>query len=95
MSAALLTNSCVAVGFPPRFCSHSHNQPTATTKPILNPVTVRAPQFLAHPTLPPSPQALVDLQGRFFGGREVEAAFFEEERFEQMDLAPRPEEVRR
>jgi splicing factor 45 len=40
-------------------------------------------------------QALVDLQGRFFGGREVEARFFDEQRFEQRDLAPRPEEVRR
>ncbi len=37
----------------------------------------------------------MDLQGRFFGGREVEAGFFEEERFEAKDLAPRPEEVRR
>lgn len=37
----------------------------------------------------------MDLQGRFFGGREVEAAFFEEDRFEKRELAPRPEEVRR
>lgn len=37
----------------------------------------------------------MDLQGRFFGGQEVEAGFFEEERFERKDLAPRPEEVRR
>jgi hypothetical protein len=37
----------------------------------------------------------VDLQGRFFGGREVSASFFEEERFERRELAPRPEEVRR
>lgn len=48
------------------------------------------------PTVPPPhAQALVDLSGRFFGGREVEAAFFEEERFAQRDLAPRPDEVRR
>ncbi|EFN54722.1 hypothetical protein CHLNCDRAFT_135411 [Chlorella variabilis] len=40
-------------------------------------------------------KALVDLQGRFFGGREVKAQFFEEERFEKLELAPRPEEVRR
>ncbi|PSC68931.1 DNA-damage-repair toleration chloroplastic-like [Micractinium conductrix] len=37
-------------------------------------------------------KALVDLQGRFFAGREVEASFFEEARFENKDLAPRPEE---
>ncbi|KAL4855786.1 DNA-damage-repair/toleration protein [Chlorella vulgaris] len=40
-------------------------------------------------------KALVDLQGRFFGGREVAASFFEEDRFEQLELAPRPEEVTR
>ena len=53
----------------------------------------------SHPPAPPPPlllaQALVDLQGRFFAGREVEASFFEEARFENKDLAPRPEEVRR
>jgi hypothetical protein len=49
----------------------------------------------ATPCMVPAPQALVDLQGRFFGGREVSASFFEEERFERRELAPRPEEVRR
>ena len=53
------------------------------------------PTLSALCSLPCAAQALVDLQGRFFGGREVEASFFEEERFERKDLAPRPEEVRR
>lgn len=42
----------------------------------------------------PSLQALVDLQGRFFAGREVEASFFEEERFAKRELAPLASEVR-
>ncbi|WIA42186.1 hypothetical protein OEZ86_009449 [Tetradesmus obliquus] len=37
-------------------------------------------------------RALVDLQGRFFGGRQVRAAFFSEERFEKQQLAPQPGE---
>lgn len=53
----------------------------------------------AHPPASPflfaPPQALVDLHGRYFGGREVAAEFFEEERFERRELAPRPDEVRR
>ncbi|GAB4821508.1 hypothetical protein N2152v2_008554 [Parachlorella kessleri] len=40
-------------------------------------------------------KCLVDMQGRFFGGRTVHASFFDEERYERNDLAPRPEEVRR
>lgn len=40
-------------------------------------------------------QCLVDMQGRFFGGRTVHACFFDEERFDKNDLAPRAEEVRR
>ena len=45
--------------------------------------------------LPPPPllQALVALQGRFFGGRQLYASFFDEQRFEASDLAPRPEEL--
>ena len=32
--------------------------------------------------------AMVDLQGRFFGGRNVRVAFFSEGRFGKDDLAP-------
>lgn len=35
-------------------------------------------------------KALIDLEGRFFGGRTVRATFFQESRFEQQDLAPNP-----
>ena len=35
-------------------------------------------------------QALVDLDNRFFGGRQVSAVFFPEERLEKNDLGPKP-----
>lgn len=38
-------------------------------------------------------KALVDLEGRFFGGRIVRATFFDEERFGRNDLAPAAGEV--
>ena len=34
-------------------------------------------------------KAALALQGRFFGGRELRAAFFDEGRFDAQDLAPR------
>ena len=36
--------------------------------------------------------AVVDLNGRFFGGRTVCATFFSEERFSKFDLGPDPSE---
>lgn len=38
-------------------------------------------------------KALVDLEGRFFGGRVVRATFYEEERFNTNELAPMPGEI--
>eukprot|EP01018_Ginkgo_biloba_P025626 Gb_32096 [translate_table: standard] len=38
-------------------------------------------------------KALVDLDGRFFGGRVVHASFYDEERFSRNELAPAPGEV--
>lgn len=38
-------------------------------------------------------KAYVDLDGRFFGGRVVRAAFYSEERFSKNELAPLPGEV--
>ena len=35
-------------------------------------------------------QALVDLGGRFFGGRMVRATFYDEDKFAANDLAPDP-----
>lgn len=37
--------------------------------------------------------ALENLHGRFFGGRVVRGAYFDEGRFEAADLAPLPGEV--
>lgn len=34
--------------------------------------------------------AVVDLNGRYFGGRTVKASFFSEDRFAMYDLAPEP-----
>ncbi|KAF8408784.1 hypothetical protein HHK36_004853 [Tetracentron sinense] len=38
-------------------------------------------------------KALVDLDGRFFGGRVVRALFYDEERFGRNELAPMPGEI--
>lgn len=38
-------------------------------------------------------KALIDLDGRFFGGRIVRASFFAEERFARNELAPFPGEI--
>ena len=38
-------------------------------------------------------KALTEMDGRFFGGRVVRGNFFDEERFEKRELAPRPGEL--
>ncbi|XP_078438105.1 D111/G-patch domain-containing protein [Wolffia australiana] len=38
-------------------------------------------------------KAFVDLDGRFFGGRIVKAAFYDEDRFARTELAPMPGEI--
>ncbi|XP_039115275.1 DNA-damage-repair/toleration protein DRT111, chloroplastic [Dioscorea cayenensis subsp. rotundata] len=38
-------------------------------------------------------KALIDLDGRYFGGRVVRASFYEEERFNRNELAPIPGEI--
>ncbi|OEL30760.1 DNA-damage-repair/toleration protein DRT111, chloroplastic [Dichanthelium oligosanthes] len=38
-------------------------------------------------------KAMIDLKGRFFGGRVVQASFFDEEKFGRNELAPMPGEV--
>lgn len=38
-------------------------------------------------------KAKKDLNGRFFGGRAVSARFFDETRFEKLDLAPSAAEL--
>lgn len=38
-------------------------------------------------------KALVDLDGRYFGGRVVCASFYDEERFGNNELAPMPGEI--
>ncbi|KAI3455937.1 hypothetical protein Pfo_012600 [Paulownia fortunei] len=38
-------------------------------------------------------KALVELEGRFFGGRVVHACFYDEERFSNNELAPMPGEI--
>ncbi|XP_058196937.1 DNA-damage-repair/toleration protein DRT111, chloroplastic [Rhododendron vialii] len=38
-------------------------------------------------------KAVVDLEGRFFGGRVVKATFYDEEKFNKNELAPMPGEI--
>lgn len=38
-------------------------------------------------------QSIIDLGGRFFGGRTVSATFFNEDRFDKSDLAPKAGEL--
>lgn len=38
-------------------------------------------------------KALIELEGRFFGGRIVHACFYDEERFGNNELAPMPGEI--
>ncbi|KAK9132714.1 hypothetical protein Scep_012242 [Stephania cephalantha] len=38
-------------------------------------------------------KALIDLDGRYFGGRVVHATFYDEDRFERNELAPLPGEI--
>ncbi|KAG9147615.1 hypothetical protein Leryth_007391 [Lithospermum erythrorhizon] len=38
-------------------------------------------------------KALIELEGRFFGGRIVRAGFYEEEKFNKNELAPAPGEI--
>ncbi|XP_057971876.1 DNA-damage-repair/toleration protein DRT111, chloroplastic [Malania oleifera] len=38
-------------------------------------------------------KALIDLDGRYFGGRVVHASFYDEERFSKNELAPMPGEI--
>lgn len=38
-------------------------------------------------------KAYIDLNGRYFGGRAVNASFYDEERFKNNDLAPNAGEL--
>lgn len=38
-------------------------------------------------------KALVDLDGRYFGGRTVRATFYDEDKFSKNELAPMPGEI--
>lgn len=48
--------------------------------------------FIQFDRVEAATKALVDLSGRFFGGRLIRCAFFDEERFTAMQLAPAPGE---
>jgi splicing factor 45 len=48
--------------------------------------------FVAFERQESAVRAYVAMNGRFFGGRQVQASFFDEARFAQRDLAPRPGE---
>ena len=44
--------------------------------------------FIEFDRIESATKALVDLEGRFFGGRTVRATFFDQDKFERAELAP-------
>lgn len=48
--------------------------------------------FVAFEKQESAVKAYVAMNGRFFGGRQIQASFFDEERYAKRDLAPRPGE---
>ncbi|KAF9578940.1 hypothetical protein BGW38_005016 [Lunasporangiospora selenospora] len=44
--------------------------------------------FVKFATLPSAERALGELDGRFFGGRQVRGQFFDEKKFDALQLAP-------
>lgn len=57
------------------------------------PVTEAVRIFVQFQRSEEATKALVDLDGRFFGGRVVRASFYDEDRFTKNELAPSPGEV--
>ncbi|CAK9267638.1 unnamed protein product, partial [Sphagnum jensenii] len=57
------------------------------------PVTEAVRIFVQFERPEQATKALVDLDGRFFGGRVVRASFYDEDRFSRNELAPSPGEV--
>lgn len=53
------------------------------------PAEERVRIFVAFERQESAVKAYVAMNGRFFGGRQVQASFFDEARFAQRDLAPR------
>ncbi|KAI9028229.1 hypothetical protein CLU79DRAFT_738341 [Phycomyces nitens] len=51
--------------------------------------------FIKFVQIEAAQRAINDLDGRYFGGRVVSAKFYENERFDRLDLAPTPEEYAR
>ena len=57
------------------------------------PVTEAVRIFVQFERSEQATKALVDLDGRFFGGRVVRAGFYDEDRFAACELAPLPGEI--
>lgn len=49
--------------------------------------------FVEFERMEQATKSVVDLGGRFFGGRTVSATFFDEDRFDKQDLGPKPGEA--
>lgn len=49
--------------------------------------------FVEMDSIQGAQQAVAALNGRYFDQKIISASFFNEQRFESMDLAPRPEEL--
>ena len=49
--------------------------------------------FVEFERMESATKALIDLEGRFFGGRRVSAVFFSEQKFDREEIAPAPGEL--
>ena len=49
--------------------------------------------FVEFERMESATKALIDLEGRYFGGRRVSAVFFSEQKFDREEIAPAPGEL--
>lgn len=71
---------------------HTHNPRTCPSTPQVTtagwPAEEAVRIFIQFERMESATKALVDLQGRFFAGRQLRVAFFDEGRMERSALAP-------
>lgn len=59
---------------------------------ILNLVLIRAPFFHVRAASRFRHSAYLEMNGRFFGGRQIAASFYKEAKFDALDLEPQADE---
>lgn len=63
------------------------------TDPTDSKVEVQVRIFVEMDSLEQSQQAVAALNGRYFDQKVISATFFDEDRFQKMELAPHPGEL--